>query len=114
MKKAIFFIIFVLGIPVTHSWAINTSDYIPLNSGDSWTYLEDGYKTITNYVLPGTFYVNGYPTKITASSVDSTQIYSSNDINGLRRHKETGAINVNGTNYNYTVIFSPAMLSEPS
>ncbi|MEA3546322.1 MAG: hypothetical protein U9R66_01555 [Thermodesulfobacteriota bacterium] len=104
MKKVLGILtLFVLGISVRHSWAINASDYFPLNSGDSWTYLEDGYKTYTVRVLPGTFYVNGAPTKMITFSDCNTQGYVSNDTKGVRRHKETGTINEDGTNYNITL-----------
>jgi hypothetical protein len=102
----LFLITYLFGISVSHSWASNISDYFPLNSGDSWTYLKDGYKTYTRNVLPGIFYVNGAPTKIIASP-DNMKVYASNDMNGVRRHKETGSINEDGTNYNFTSIFSP-------
>lgn len=102
----LFLITCLLGISVRHSWASNISDYFPLNSGDSWTYLKDGFKTYTCNVLPGTFYVNGAPTKI-ITYPDNISVYASNDMNGARRHKETGVINEDGINYNYTGIFSP-------
>ena len=87
MKKIFFTIVFVLEILAGQSWAIDMSKYAPLNSRDSWTYLQNGSQYIIDTVLDGTYPLNGSATKIISSSENNSQTYASNDSYGIREHK---------------------------
>ena len=87
-----------------------TSEYFPLNNGNSWTYRVTGYEgtyneTIT--VLPGTTMINGVATKavkIKGSPYGEAFEYWTNDIHGIRVH----AAHIPGEGWLY---FEPPMLS---
>jgi len=69
---------------------MHTVDYFPLQTGNSWTYLNNGSTHNTLTVLSGTANVNGLATKQLRNSYGDLTYYS-NDANGLRLHKEADA-----------------------
>jgi len=114
MGKTIVSILFFLQILAGQSWAIEMSNYFPLNSGDSWTYLENGSKYIDT-VLDGTYPLDGSLTKIISSSSvnnpgDNSQAYFSNDFYGIREHKSIGNISIDGHLVMTMVVLNPPVI----
>jgi hypothetical protein len=67
--------------------AITSSEYLPLQDGNSWTYQANGFWTWTSTVLPGTTLVNGVQTKAVRDSDDGYTAYYTSDSNGIREHR---------------------------
>lgn len=65
----------------------NALEYFPLQSGNEWTYLQNGSVFITQTVLGDTVSVNGVATKAAEGS-DTLVSYYTNDSNGVRRHRQ--------------------------
>lgn len=107
MKKTIFSIIFIVEILAGQSWAIDMSNYFPLDSGNSWTYLENGNQYIIDTVLDGTYPLNGSATKIISSSEDNSKNYFSNDSYGIRQHKMVLSDYLNGQYTTITAVLNP-------
>ncbi|MBT8097390.1 MAG: S-layer homology domain-containing protein [Gammaproteobacteria bacterium] len=70
---------------------VDPADFFPLDDGNQWTYLEDGFDTSTATVQAGTVMINGVPTKelrfVESGEVSSN--YFTNDANGIRLHRTT-------------------------
>jgi len=85
-------LIWWLMLPWGYVTGETVADYLPLNSGNSWTYSVTGpYGTYTETVtvLPGTTEINGVPTKAIKFSGgldDQTIEYWTNDQLGIRLH----------------------------
>lgn len=73
---------------VVFSETITSSEYFPLEAGNTWTYrVTDSYGTytITHTVLPGTRLVNGVQTRIISDN-SGDQAYYTSDQEGIRLH----------------------------
>jgi len=88
MKKIFLFAaVFLLAGAGISGAAVNMTGYLPLATGNSWTYQVQGFSmTITNTVLSGTLNINGVDTKIVQSS-QGIREYFTNDGNGIRKHR---------------------------
>jgi hypothetical protein len=82
---ALVFITLLFPVPV---WAtFSARPYLPLESGNSWTYLVDDVSSVTTTVLPGTTEINGVATKALQSTGGFTEYYT-NDASGIRLHRQ--------------------------
>jgi hypothetical protein len=82
------------------------ADYFSLLSGDSWTYQLEGGANRTMTVQPGTFMINGAAAKLIQFS-NGTQTYMSNDIEGIRDHREYLPPSPSTLNFPVTVTLIP-------
>lgn len=67
---------------------ITVAEFLPLQTGNKWTYRENSLANLTVTVLPGTTIINGTATRVLSNS-DGTASYYTNDSNGIRLHRET-------------------------
>jgi hypothetical protein len=77
----------VLLVPRSAAATFTAAPYLPLQSGNSWTYLVDQSFTVTTTVLPGTTTINGVAAKAVQSTGGFTEYYT-NDSNGIRLHRQ--------------------------
>lgn len=91
MKATPFFIMLILLASSAIAETINVSEYFPLEPGLQWSYLENRLNTVTISVLAGPEYVNGVPTKVLqqmGGEASGGKMYFTNDVYGIREHKE--------------------------
>lgn len=85
-------ILFFMSFKITASAeTIEVTDYFPLESGITWTYLENDLNTVIRTVLPENEIVNENETKVikqTGGEFTGAKVNYSSDIDGIYEHKE--------------------------
>jgi hypothetical protein len=113
-------VVFVFGLLASllsgNGVAVQTAPYFPLNDNASWAGRINGLSAYTVTVSPGVFDVNGYPTKRIVYSPGTVFSYYSNDVAGIRVHREVlQALPVPGCGVtDLTTTYSPPLSYVPA
>ena len=86
-----FFLLLLLPCSL-HAAPVPITDYLQLQPGNSWTYLQNGSTPVTQTVLQGTELVNGVSTIVmlqTGGEESGTRVNYSITADGFKEHRES-------------------------